>query len=470
MRNRGASRHPPSALTAAASHLLRRCVSSPPPPRLTAAAAAPPLGAFASNGVNSEGLQLAFGLSLVQDGLLPAAFMVGLLLSSPFFAEAAKRGASALKLIGVGCAAWTAAVAGCGLAPSFGALLLCRAAVGVGEASFVALAGPFIDDVAPAASKARWLAAFFLCIPVGFALGFIYGGLVASALGWRAVFLLQAAAMAPFAWWALRAPPAALRGAAAAQGARRARAPAAGARAALAEAAADLRVLAARPVYLYTAAGMTAYTASLGALAYWGPRAGAEVFAVAPATADLSFGAVTVVAGVAGTLAGGAALDAAGSSLRNAALISAAGLAVGGAAMAAAFAGAASFHGFLAGIGAAEFTLFMTAAPSNALVLWSVPPELRPLAVAASVIAMHVFGDVPSAPLLGLLQSHVHNWRRAMLPAAAALGLGAAAYAGAVAAARTATDFRAAAAVAADEDEADGEEGGLLAGAGAAEP
>ena len=79
----------------------------------------------------------------VQDGLLPAAFMVGLLASSPIFAEASKHH-NAFRLIGIGLAVWTAAAVGCGLAPGFASLLLCRMAVGVGEASFVALAAPFI--------------------------------------------------------------------------------------------------------------------------------------------------------------------------------------------------------------------------------------------------------------------------------------------------------------------------------------
>lgn len=83
----------------------------------------------------------------LQDGLLPAAFMVGLLLSSPIFAEASKYH-NAFRLIGVGLAVWTAAAAGCGLAPGFTSLLLCRMAVGVGEASFVALAAPFIGELA----------------------------------------------------------------------------------------------------------------------------------------------------------------------------------------------------------------------------------------------------------------------------------------------------------------------------------
>ena len=54
------------------------------------------------------------------------------------------RYANAFRLIGIGLSAWTLAVAGCGLALGFWTLALCRMLVGVGEASFVALASPFI--------------------------------------------------------------------------------------------------------------------------------------------------------------------------------------------------------------------------------------------------------------------------------------------------------------------------------------
>ena len=56
----------------------------------------------------------------------------------------------------------------------------------------------------------------------------------------------------------------------------------------------------------------------LGAYAYWGPKAGAKVFHLAPAGADLKFGAVTVVTGVVGTILGGVALVRVGSSIKNA--------------------------------------------------------------------------------------------------------------------------------------------------------
>jgi MFS transporter, Spinster family, sphingosine-1-phosphate transporter len=39
------------------------------------------------------------------------------------------------------------------------------------------------DDNAPAASKSRWLACFYLCIPVGYALGYVLGGLLGGSLG-----------------------------------------------------------------------------------------------------------------------------------------------------------------------------------------------------------------------------------------------------------------------------------------------
>lgn len=51
---------------------------------------------------------------------------------------------SAFRLLGLGMGVWTLAAAGCGASWNFGSLMFFRAFVGVGEASFVALAAPFI--------------------------------------------------------------------------------------------------------------------------------------------------------------------------------------------------------------------------------------------------------------------------------------------------------------------------------------
>ena len=100
-------------------------------------------GAAATEGTAGHGVTGDFHLSLTQDGILPAAFMVGLMVSTPLFALASRH-YNALRLVGVGLGVWVLAAAGCGLSLGFASLLACRMAVGVGEASFVALAVPFI--------------------------------------------------------------------------------------------------------------------------------------------------------------------------------------------------------------------------------------------------------------------------------------------------------------------------------------
>lgn len=69
--------------------------------------------------------------------------------------------------------------------------------------------------------------------------------------------------------------------------------------------------------------------AFIGAIAYLGPKAGRDVFGISGEMADLVFGAVTVLTGVFGTLAGGVLLDRMGSTMGNALTICAAGMAFG---------------------------------------------------------------------------------------------------------------------------------------------
>jgi MFS family permease len=76
------------------------------------------------------------------------------------------------------------------------------------------------DDYAPAASKAKWFAAFYLCIPVGFALGYIFGGIITTALSWRWAFIIEGLVMLPFIAFALTAQPLHLAGSVAKAGER----------------------------------------------------------------------------------------------------------------------------------------------------------------------------------------------------------------------------------------------------------
>ena len=87
----------------------------------------------------------------------------------------------------------------CAVSPGYGWLVAARCMVGLGEASFINLAAPFINAVAPRESRSAWLAIFYATIPVGIALGYAYGGLVTGQLGlsWRWALAIQAIIMAP---------------------------------------------------------------------------------------------------------------------------------------------------------------------------------------------------------------------------------------------------------------------------------
>mmetsp|Transcript_5787 Transcript_5787/g.10034 ORF Transcript_5787/g.10034 Transcript_5787/m.10034 type:complete len:512 (-) Transcript_5787:461-1996(-) len=385
-------------------------------------------GLIASNGVNGtprteeepegSGIQGEFGLTLFQDGLLPAAFMIGLLLSSPFFAEVCKQ-YSAFRLLGIGMGIWSTACICCGLAPNYWTFMLARVFVGVGEASFVALAAPFIDDFAPVRMKAQWFAAFFLCIPVGFACGYIVGGLVAPALGWRAAFIGEGAVIVPFVIFALRAQPLHLAGThdegQTQKGSSTVVTHAHGSSLWTRLAShvkvfmTDVRIVVNQRVWVLACIGYTSYVAVLGCYAYWGPKAGKALYfrESSGEQADLVFGGVTVVTGVVGSLAGGFLLDRMGSSLRSANLICAGAVGLGLLVLLPAFLATKTFTQFMAAFAAGQLLIFMLQAPAVAVQMWCVPPVLRPLGASLTTVCIHLLGDVPSPPALGWLQSRL---------------------------------------------------------------
>ncbi|CAI9104168.1 OLC1v1002793C1 [Oldenlandia corymbosa var. corymbosa] len=410
-------------------------------------------GAIASNGVNGNpntctkdgacsggsGIQGDFNLSNFQDGVISSAFMVGFLVASPIFAYLAKR-VNPFRLIGVGLTVWTIAVAGCGFTVDFWSIAFCRMFVGVGEASFVSLAAPYIDDNAPPAKKAAWLGVFYMCIPCGVALGYVYGGLVGNHLSWRYAFWIEAVMMLPFAVLGFVMRPLQLKGFA----------PAGSKKALTVETAAtedqggqlsvteelqkqtsgpskskditkptqgksflkDAKSILVDKVYVVNVIGYTAYNFVIGAYSYWGPKAGYNIYHMK--NADYTFGGVTCICGVFGTLAGGFVLDRLTSTIPNAFKLLSVATLCGGIFCFAAFC-FKSLYVFIAFFAIGELLLFATQGPVNFVCLHCVKPSLRPLSIAMSTVSIHIFGDVPSSPLVGVLQDHIDNWRKTAL-------------------------------------------------------
>ena len=73
------------------------------------------------------------------------------------------------------------------------------------------LTGPFIDDVAPPASKARWFAWLSLTPTLGVAIGYKLGDLT-EYLNWRILFYIEAGVAVPVVLFCLLAPAVRLRG------------------------------------------------------------------------------------------------------------------------------------------------------------------------------------------------------------------------------------------------------------------
>ncbi|CAI0556379.1 unnamed protein product [Linum tenue] len=384
-------------------------------------------GAMASNGVNGSpktctangtctagtGIQGEFNLSNFEDGVLSSAFVVGLLIGCPIFASLSKS-YNPFRLIGFGLSVWMLAVIGCGLSFSFWFIAICRMVVGIGEASFVSLAAPFIDDNAPAKQRTAWLGIFYMCISTGYAIGYVYGGLVGDHLKWRYAFFGVAILMFPFIILGWIMKPLQLKGNEYNNGGNvhcssEPESPKMNQRSRFLK---DMKDLLREKTFIVSVLGYTAYNFVIGAYSYWGPKAGRNIYKME--NADMIFGGVTIICGILGTLAGGFLLDYLTSTIRNAFKL------LTGAVLAGAIFCFSAFcfknmYGFLVFFGIGEVLVFATQAPVNYVCLHCVKPSLRPLSMAISTVAIHLFGDVPSSPLVGLLQDQIHSWRKTSL-------------------------------------------------------
>ncbi len=87
-------------------------------------------------------------------------------------------------------ALWSLMTATCGLANNFWQLFLARLGVGVGEAGGVAPAYSLISDYFPEKQRARALSVYSFGIPIGSAIGIVFGGVIATLLDWRIAFFI----------------------------------------------------------------------------------------------------------------------------------------------------------------------------------------------------------------------------------------------------------------------------------------
>jgi MFS transporter, Spinster family, sphingosine-1-phosphate transporter len=249
------------------------------------------------------------------------------------------------------------------------------------------------------ARRGRVLAVFNMAIPVGAALGYVVGGLVNHAYGWRAAFFVAAVPGMLLALTVLRLPDPRRASAQAALPPPATRQRSRGLSHWLALYVALLR----GAPYRYTVLGYAAYTFALGGLAWWMPRFLESVRHVPAQQASVGFGGIVVVTGIVGTLAGGWLGDfwlrySREGYLWLSALVTA--LAVPFSLLALT---APSPQLYYPAIVVAELLLFMSAGPINSAIINQAAPSERASAIALSVLLIHLLGDVPSPAAIGAL-------------------------------------------------------------------
>mmetsp|Transcript_20480 Transcript_20480/g.57150 ORF Transcript_20480/g.57150 Transcript_20480/m.57150 type:complete len:499 (+) Transcript_20480:42-1538(+) len=407
-----------------------------------------------------------------QLGTLGSSFTAGYMVASPIVAILGQKSTFApMYCIGVGLLVWCVGnVAFSQLAeppvvngyPVFDnslwvPMLISRAATGVGEAGFVCLGPPIIDDTAPPKSKGFYLGIYFMFIFVGQAMGYVIGGVAQGTWPqWpqlKNVFLIEGIVMLPMAVLCVVTAKKfrvegsqaedetpfvdgvqATNSAGSASSRRRsatsysdvevnatreggtlARAVSDGGRrpSSLFQ---DLLSLFTNGLFVTLIFGYSAYQFVMGGVAYWGPYYVQKALYMSASTSGYASGGVTLISGVFGTFAGSKLLDRMvgvedqepGSNRR---LVAGCKVMFWGSILAWPFLLGASFSksqgAFFICLLLGQLPLFAMYTSICVGLMEAVPESMRGTAMALSALAIHLLGDIPSQSLVGIIADSV---------------------------------------------------------------
>lgn len=335
-------------------------------------------------------IKAEFLLSDTALGLLGSAFMVSYMVSAPLLGWIGDRW-KRVKLAALGLSLWSIATATSGLAGRYHTLLMSRAAVGIGEASFGTVSPGIVSDYFPKSQRGRILSFFYLAIPVGSAFGYILGGILGQAFGWQVVFFIAAlpGLFLVLPLLLLREPQ---RG-----GVSKNHAEHTGSR------MKDYFLLFKNRSFVINTLAMASMTFALGGLAQWMPTFLHRMHGQSIATGNTLFGAITVLSGIAGTLTGGWMGDMFQKKNRKGYLLVSGWGFLLGTPIAAYAIVTHSLPACLTAIFFAEFFLFLNTGPLNTILINVTQPHVRAMAFAVNIFFIHALGDAISPTILGWL-------------------------------------------------------------------
>ncbi|HAN26929.1 MAG TPA: MFS transporter, partial [Haliea salexigens] len=137
-----------------------------------------------------EPIKADMGLSDTQLGLLSGfSFALIYVTAGIPIAYWADRG-NRRNIVSLSLAVWSGMTALSGFVQNYAQLLAARIGVGLGEAGGSPPSHSMISDYFPPEQRGRALSFYSMGIYVGILLGFMFGGMIAEAFGWRAAFLI----------------------------------------------------------------------------------------------------------------------------------------------------------------------------------------------------------------------------------------------------------------------------------------
>jgi MFS transporter, Spinster family, sphingosine-1-phosphate transporter len=365
-----------------------------------------------------------FQLTEAQFGLTTSVFVYAYMLAAPFLGQLALR-ISRWWLISGCVVIWSLASGFCLSGPlvsGFTFLLIMRIIVGVGEAGYGPAAPALLSDYFPPRVRGRVITIFYIAIPVGSALGFIYGGKMVPHWRWAFLILMPVGLTMAVLCFLMKDPRVQPEVAKAPE-----------------PFFVTLKKLLRIPSYVANTAAMTAMTFVIGGMSVWTSRyitfrkmsqENLEAYLALPPQSDLfqralhrqdeilggvsqDFGIIVVIAGITSTLLGGLVGEWLRTRIRGAYLL------VSGGAIIFAFPCMLLMiylpfpYAWFAVFGAVFF-LFFNTGPANTALAGVTNSAMRGTAFAVNIFTIHAFGDALSPALIGWLSTQV-GWNKAFL-------------------------------------------------------
>ena len=324
--------------------------------------------------------------------VLGVSFMIVYTVVSPFMGWLGDRYHRKGLLAG-GVFLWSLATVGTAFSSDFSHIFFWRSLLGIGEASYGVIAPTLIADLFPVSQRGRAMGIYYLALPLGGALGYTLGSWIGEDFGWRAAFWVVGlpGVVIAIAGLLMSDP-----GRGASEG---------GAIASKADrpGMADIWRLFLIPTFVLNTAGMAAVTFATGAYAVHGSNFYQIVRGMSMKQAGTSIGVLTAVAGLLGIALGSFLADFLKKLTRRAYLLLAFVVVAGSVPLGAYCILEPKLNLSLGLLFGAMVCLSMVLGPCNTVIANVVPANKRASGYAMYILLIHLFGDISSPLLLGLI-------------------------------------------------------------------